>query len=69
MITKEMITKAQEQRNRTKHNSARVLLMMSLILLTYSIYMWCSTNDIDFCVLFVVGSLTVTIGVIGLKDK
>jgi uncharacterized membrane protein len=69
MITKEMITKAQEQRNRIKHNSATVLLMMSLMLLTYSIYMWCSTNDIDFCVLFVVGSLTVPIGVIGLKDK
>jgi hypothetical protein len=69
MITKEIITKAQEQRNRIKHNSATVLVMMSLILLTYSIYMWCSTNDMDFCVLFVVGSLTVPIGIIGLKDK
>jgi hypothetical protein len=69
MISKEIITKAQEQRNRIKHNSATVLLMMSLILLTYSIYMWCSTNDMGFCVLFVVGSLTVPIGVIGLKDK
>jgi hypothetical protein len=69
MITKEMITKAQEQRNRIKHNSARVLVMMSVVLLTYSVYMWCSTNDMDFCVLFVVGSLTVPIGLVGIKDK
>jgi hypothetical protein len=69
MITKNMITKAQEQRNRIKHNSATVLLMMSLVLLTYSIYMWCSTNDMDFCVLFVVGILTIPIGLVGIKDK
>jgi uncharacterized membrane protein len=67
MITKEMIKQAQMQQAKTKHNSALLLSIMSMILLTYSLVMMCRTSDMDYVIVFNVASLAAGFGVMNLK--
>lgn len=67
MITNEMIKQAQLQQAKTKHNSALALSIMSMVLLTYSLVMMCTTSNINYVIVFNVAALAAGIGIMGLK--
>ena len=66
-MTNQLSKKAQLQQAKTKHNSALLLSIMSMILLIYSIVMFMETNDIDFLIVFNVATLAAGFGVMNLK--
>lgn len=66
-MTNEMIKRARMQQAKTKHNSAMLLSIMSMILLTYSLIMMCTTSNINYVISFNVATLAVGIGLMGLK--
>jgi uncharacterized membrane protein len=66
-MTNQLSKKAQLQQAKTKHNSALLLSIMSMILLIYSIVMFMETNDIDFLIVFNIATLAAGFGVMNLK--